>query len=365
MTIVRARWARFRLPYAGPFATARGAEAMREGLILRLETDDGCTGLGEASPVPGFGGDTLADAEQALAEWLPAVVGREVEEVHQLPASTAAACALDTALLDLQGQRAGVPVAGLLGGSSRRVVPVNATIVAPAPDAAAAAARAAVEAGFGCVKLKVGLAPTPGEELVRIAAVRAAIGPAVELRLDANGAWDAAGAVALLRAAESLDLALVEQPVPAGDLAGMAAVRRRVGVPIAADESAGTPERARRVIAAEAADALVVKPMLTGGLRAARAVVDLARDAGLRAIVTTTIDAGVGVVAALHLAAILSPPVPACGLATGPLLAADLLSEPLRAAGGMMRPPDGPGLGVALDEAQLGRFAGPWRGVSA
>ncbi|MDQ3669455.1 MAG: hypothetical protein M3377_04120, partial [Actinomycetota bacterium] len=125
--------------------------------------------------------------------------------------------------------------------------------------------------------------------------------------------------------------------------------------------SLGLPDGARRVLAAEAADAFVVKPMVAGGLRGARALIDLAAGAGLSTVVTTTIDAGVGVVAALHLAATLSPPVPACGLATGPLLAADLLAESVEAEDGMIRVPDRAGLGVALDEEQIRRFAGAWR----
>ena len=137
--------------------------------------------------------------------------------------------------------------------------------------------------------------------------------------------------------------------------------RATIGVPIAADESAGTLDQARRVVAARAADVLVVKPMLAGGPRAARAMIELALQAGLGAIVTTTLDRGVGVALALHLAACLPPPAPACGLTTSSLLAADLVKPPLRVERGQMRPPGGPGLGVILDERQIERYCEPWQ----
>ncbi|MCL4368789.1 MAG: hypothetical protein M1337_06445, partial [Actinobacteria bacterium] len=154
-----------------------------------------------------------------------------------------------------------------------------------------------------------------------------------------------------------------------GDLAGMARVRSAVGIPIAADEAVGRLEQARRVVAAKAADVLVVKPMLAGGLRPAREIIALAQAAGLGVLVTTTIDSGVGVAAALHLATTLpgpeGTPTLACGLATGRLLVGDLISRPWRVRDGAMRLPAGPGLGVTLDEQQLVRYGGTWQEVGS
>ncbi len=368
MKIQRIAWMPFRVPWAGAFATAHGAARFREGAILRLTTADGLEGLGEAAPVPAFGGGTLDDVLAILGGLAPRLAGRDLAAIDELLASldvarsgaAALACALDTALCDIRARAAGIPVAALLGGAPGAPVPVNATIGAPDDAAACLAAHRAVAAGFRCVKLKVGLGPTRAAEIARIAAVRAAIGPSVRLRVDANGAWSVAEAIAIIRAVEHHQLELVEQPVAAADLAGMARVRSAVDTPLAADEPVAGPEQARAVIAAGAADVLVVKPMLAGGLRPARGVIALARAAGLGAIVTTTIDAGVGAAAALHLAATLPAPTLACGLATGPLLAADLLAQPLAIEDGTMPLPAGPGLGVALDERQLARYGGAW-----
>jgi o-succinylbenzoate synthase len=242
-------------------------------------------------------------------------------------------------------------------------VPVNATIGAAGPEAAARAARRAAEAGVQCVKLKVGVARTHAAELERIAAARAALAPGVRLRLDANAAWSVADAIEIIRAAERYDLELVEQPVAAGDLAGMAHVRASVATPIAADEAVGSLAQARAAIAAGAADILIVKPMMAGGLRRGRAIIALAQQAGLQALVTTTIDSGVGVAAALHLAATLPMPSLACGLATGALLAGDLLPHPMVIRNGAIELPNEPGLGVRIDKRQVARYADSWREV--
>jgi L-alanine-DL-glutamate epimerase-like enolase superfamily enzyme len=194
------------------------------------------------------------------------------------------------------------------------------------------------------------------DEVERVAAVREAIGHAVQLRLDANGAWDVDRAIATIGALRGLDLELIEQPVPGHDVEGLARVRHAVGVPIAADEAVTSVAQARRILGAGAADVLVVKPMVLGGLGPARQLIQQAREAGRDVIVTTTVDTGVGVAAALHLAATLPRPTRACGLATGPLLVGDLIGDRLAVEGGTMSISPRPGLGVEVDPEQVLRF---------
>ena len=365
LAVERVEWTTYSVPFVAPFATAHGHLLTREGLLVRLTDADGRQGLGEGAPLPGFGG-SLAAAVAAVQALAPRLVGADHAQregvLGQAARLSTAACALDTALLDLRARSLGLPVAALLGsGPVALTTAVNATVGAPETSAAAAAARRAVAAGYTCVKLKVGLGGTAQAELARIAAVRAAIGPTTGLRLDANGAWDEPTALAVLRSAAGDRLELVEQPLAAADLAGMAQLRRFVATPIAADEAAPDLAGARRTIAAAAADLLVIKPLTAGGLRPAWRMVELAHKAGLGVIVTTTLDMGVGVAAALHLAATLPRPLPHQGLATAALLRADLLIQPLRVAAGRMALPDGPGLGVELDDQQLSRFGGCWR----
>lgn len=355
-------WSRYRLPFAAGFSTAHGAMRAREGLILRLTTDDGTIGLGEAAPLVEFGGgdcdltegllrSLLSDRHTIdLDELIPFLNARFCEQ----PESAALRCGLDTAVLDAQATARGLPLAALLTNDMpAATVAVNATIGEPDDDAAIAKARAVLAHGFSTIKLKVGLGGTAQDEVRRVAAMRDAIGPGCVLRLDANGAWSVAEACALLAQLAPYGIEYVEQPVPAQDLAGLAHVRRCSPIPIAADEALTGPASARRIIEQHAADVLILKPMVCGGLHAGRAIIDLAAGAGIRTVVTSTIDSGIGVAAALHLAATLPPDSLACGLATSDLLTDDLLIEPLTVAHGEMVVPKGPGLGVKMDERHL------------
>src|SRR5207244_10564363 len=135
--------------------TAHGSVPVRAGAMLRLITDDGLEGLGEASPVPAFGGGTLDDALKLLSEFAPGLIGCDLAQAEArlakldftLPAAAAVGCALDTALCDLRARAAGLSLAMLLGAANSSVM-VNATIGAPESAAAVLAARRAAEAGF-------------------------------------------------------------------------------------------------------------------------------------------------------------------------------------------------------------------------
>ena len=359
MKVAGLTWTVFRLPLRVPFRTAASAFVHRDGILLRLATDVGIVGLGEASPHPALGPQGVREALRALERVEGRALGAEVEELPHIGADIppALACALDVAACDALAQAQGTSVARLLSADAHEIVPVNATMAAATAAEAAAEAAAAREVGFQCVKLKVGIEPTPAAEAERVAAVRRALGPDIKLRLDANGAWSREQAVSTIQALASFDLELVEQPVPAYDVEGLACVRAAVRVPIAADEAVTSVEAARRVLEASAADILVLKPMVVGGLRPARRIMELAAVAGAECIVTTTIDSGVGTAAALHLAATLPSGARACGLATGSLLAGDLIRDPPAAHSGQMLLPDHPGLGVELDEKLLAQFA--------
>jgi L-alanine-DL-glutamate epimerase-like enolase superfamily enzyme len=166
--------------------------------------------------------------------------------------------------------------------------------------------------------------------------------------------------VSILTALEEFDLELVEQPVAADDLEGLAQVAESVAIPVAADEAVTSLEAARTVLEARAVEILVVKPTVVGGLSESKRIVEAAHAFGAEAYVTTNLDAGVATVAALHLAATLPKHARACGLATAGLLEHDLLSLDLPVEGGDMSLPEGSGLGVELDETALQRYeAGP------
>ena len=372
--IASVRWRPWRIPLREPVATGAGDLTEREGLIVRIETADGA-GLGESAPLPGEGLSVSALAIR-VAEVGRTLVGLTAAEAWaSLPAPTrrvaSADVAIETALADLLARSCGAPLAHWLArqaglpAPSPRPIPVNALLAASSPDELAREAAAARRCGFGTVKVKVGRDHTRDAERLRV--VRAILGPDPDIRIDANGAWSEEEAAAALAMHAAHDIALCEQPVAPGPDAPqrLARVRAASPIPIAADESCASLDDLQSLLAADAIDAAVIKPLRTG-LAEALAMIREAAGRSLPCILTTTFDTGVGTVLALHLAALLPEPRPASGLATLPLLAGDIVRGCPTPEGGATPPAGGPGLGVILDDASLVRFAtGPWEGVPA
>jgi o-succinylbenzoate synthase len=361
---------RFSLPLARPLSTANGDVTEREGFVVTVATegtdrdghgdpagddvadatDGDRRGVGEATPLPGWT-ESLADCERALRtaaaglpDAAPATALDALDDVGGLDDAPAARHGLSLALADAAARRAGVPLAGWLGDDPAASVPVNATVGDGDRESTVGDAEAAVADGFDCLKVKVG-ARSLDADLDRLRAVREAC-PDAALRADANGAWDRDTAREAVDVLADLDLAYLEQPLAAGDVAGHAALREHAaetggGVAVALDESlAGSaPER---LLDADAADVLVLKPMALGGVDRAREAALTARERGVDAVVTTTIDAVVARTGAVHLAASL-PDVRPCGLATAGLLGADLASDPAPVERGRIAVPEGKG----------------------
>ena len=367
MSIARLRYRPFRVPMRAPMQTARAAIEYRAGVVVELSDSDGVRGFGEASPLPEFGEGSARDVlvllgahAHDLLEGVPADLDG--------PGAAALRCAVDVAQLDLEGRQRGVPVARLLIEDPRASVEANAVLGDGPPEQVLAEAREAVDAGFRTVKMKVG-AKAPDEDVRRVRLIRIAM-PELQLRLDANGAWDEATAADTLRRLAGCELELVEQPVPAGADEALARLSRGATCLIAADEGVASVEEGRALLAAGAVGALVLKPMRLGGLRPAFGLAGEAAAAGVPCIVTTTFDAGIGVAAALHLAgavpSVEALPDPAHGLATADHLEADIVVDPPRPHLGVLALPQQPGLGVDLDTMRLGRAAtGPWVEVRA
>ena len=377
--IASVRWRPWRIPLREPLATGAGALTEREGLLLRIETADGATGLGESAPLPGEGLSVSALATR-MAEVAPTLVGRSPAEawdaLRPSPVRVPAAdVAIETALADLLAGACGVPLAHWLADQadfpppSAAPIPMNALLVAVDPDNLAREAEEAAACGFRTVKVKVGRDTARDGD--RLHAVRAALGPEAEIRIDANGAWTEEEALAALAEHAPHGVALCEQPVAPGPDAIERLARVRAASPspspspIAADESCASVNDLRALLNADAVDAVVIKPLRTGLLEALAMI----REAAARdvpCILTTTFDTGVGTALALHLAALLPEPRPACGLATLALLAGDIVRGCPASEEGALPLPAGPGLGVVLDDAALDRFTtGPWEGVSA
>jgi o-succinylbenzoate synthase len=374
--IASVRWRPWRIPFRDEFRTSDGAFRVREGVVIKIRDENGLAGIGEASPLPEYAGGSVESLTSALSESAATLVGQSPSSAVANPfpkcgddASRAALrCGLETACMDIGSRQTSIPagqwlanVAGLPSPNPATGLPVNGTVDAATAKQAAARARVLVDAGFATLKLKVGGAVS--DDLERIEAVRAAVGDAIELRIDANGGWDVESARRALQGAAKLGVSMCEQPLSpsdAGVLAHTAALREETAISIALDESCRSVRDVEAVITADAADAIVAKPMLTGLIEGAR-MLRVAVKVGLVAIVTTAFDTSIGTAAAAHLATLLPPPRRACGLGTASLLAGDLVKHPMPIERGVMHLGGEPGLGVTLDEGALESFAtGPW-----
>jgi o-succinylbenzoate synthase len=324
----------FALPLSSPLETADGTIEQRRGFLVRLEVD-GTPGLGEATPLPSWT-EPLADCEAALRDIDDPVATLEADRLEGTPA---ARHGVSVAVLDARARAADEPLYRYLGSDSRvERVPVNATVGDGPPEATAAAAADAVADGYPAVKIKVGARPL-ASDIERLEAVRKRC-PDVELRADANGAWDAETAERALSAFADLEVAFVEQPLAASDLSGHAGLR---GGPVEVALDEGLRDHGiDAILEAEAADLLVCKPMVLGGIDRAIEVGRRAVDAGLDVVVTTTIDGAVARAAAVHLAAAL-PTTRACGLATSGLLSEDIRANVAPIASGAAVVPQGKG----------------------
>ena len=331
------------LRFAQPLETPYGLLERRELLLVSLTGEDGISGYGEAAPLEPYDGIGIERAQAALESYASVLSDasglngaqlvdacRRIDEVPQ------ALAAIDMALWDRGGRIAGKPIARLLTDDPASTVPVNATIAAGDRAGVAEQVTAALTAGYECVKLKVGI----GDDGGRLAAARAAGGPQMTLRIDANGVWDVEEAVRTIEALAPVGLELVEEPVHG--LQRVRQVRERVPVRVAIDETAAE----HGALTAGVADAVCLKISRCGGIGGLIAAAALVRASGAEVYVASTYDGPLGIAAGVHVAAALASrgPVPHCGLATLGLF--EGIEDPLPARGGCIDVPGGPGLGV-------------------
>jgi L-alanine-DL-glutamate epimerase-like enolase superfamily enzyme len=331
---------RLRTPLATSYATLRE----RRLLTVTLTDGDGVSGHGEAAPLQPYDGVSLARVRTALEAYRPVLMqsatangAQLIEACRRVDDLPTALAAIDLALWDHAGRRAGKPVAALLTDDPAAQVAVNATIGATDRAGAAEQAGRAAAQGYECVKVKVGV----GDDAGRVAAVRAAVGPHTALRVDANGAWDVEQAVRAIGALTPVGLELVEEPTHG--LQAVREVRERVAARVAIDETAAE----HGALGAGVADAVCLKISRCGGIAGLLAAAALVRASGAEVYLASGFDGPLGVAAAVHAAAALASrgPLPACGLATLGLFAD--LEDPLPVQDGRIAVPSGPGLGVA------------------
>jgi o-succinylbenzoate synthase len=353
----------YALPFERPYVTARGTLDRRESVMVRLITDEGLVGLGEGVPRALRGGADAAAVGRAIRkgtrrlrradlsdfageEPTLAAVDAFIHSVAGRRIPAPAKAAIEMAVFDLAGKASGRPLWSLLGADEARPVTCNATLVAGEPDAVADDAERWAQRGFETFKLKLGA----GDDVAQVRAVRERLGADARIRVDANAAWTPDEALGVLRVLEPLGIELVEQPV--GSLAAMAELTAALAIPVAADEIVSSVKDAERAKRQAACDLATVKLAKVGGIGEANGI-----GAALPIYLSSALDGPLGIAAAAHAAQVLPRTGPAEGIAQG--LATQLLFSSTIARrecaldGPLLSVPDGPGLGVELDEEAL------------
>ena len=350
-------------------------------ILVRMTGGNGLVGWGEAPALKDWGGDygryfgeSPATARLVIETYLaPAVAGMDAAQPAALHAAMDAAIkgypyakgAVEMAAYDLAGRTLGVPVHRLLGGKLRDAVPITHSIGLLPIDEAVEECRIVVAEGIKTIKIKVGVDPERDVEIVR--RIREGVGPATRLCVDANCGYSTPyEAVRIIRRMEPAGLIYAEQPVEGID--GLAEVRRAIGVPLMADESAWNARDAIEIAERRAADIVSIYTTKPGGLYRAMQVAAVVRAAGLISNVNGSVETGVGNLANLQLAAAAEPVTLSCvvpvsmpeehreGRIGGVYYTDDLIASPLAHVDGAVPVPDGPGMGVAIDEAKIERY---------
>src|SRR5215469_7458758 len=358
-----------------PFAYSRAWYESRTAMIVEIETDDGLIGWGEC-----YGPARMTAA--VVASVTPWLIGEDplrtdhlwqmiyarLRDHGQKGVVIQGLSGLDIALWDIKGKHFGAPVHQLLGGAARKEVAAYATGLYRRKSGdpiryLAEEAAGYVAEGFKAVKLKVGFGVEEDARVTR--AVRGAIGPNVALMIDANHAYDALAAIRLGRQVEQFDIGWFEEPVPPEDIAGHLAVKAALSIPLAGGECEFTRYGFRNLLVSRAVDIVQPDTCAAGGLSECKKIADMAEAFGIR-YNPHVWGTGIAIAASLQLLAVLPPHTPLSLKPAEPLLEFDRTEHPIRQAiltsaiehkGGVVRVPDGPGLGIEIDRKALERFA--------
>ncbi|MBE3124667.1 MAG: dipeptide epimerase [Acidobacteria bacterium] len=347
----------FDIPLTSPFRIAIGEMKAANDLLIRIRTDQGVVGLGEACPFPPITGETQATNAAAARSIRDMLIGKDplaidalLREIGPLVHSNpSAVAAFDMAFHDILGKVAGLPLFRLLGGT-KNTFETDITTSLDTLEKMTAESKKYADMGYKTLKVKVGL--DPDEDFARLSAIRAAIGRGVAIRIDANQGWTVPQAVYALRKMEPLAIQFCEQPVLASDTTGLKAVRSQSPIAIMADEALFGPADAVKLIRAEACDTFNIKVMKAGGLLNSIRIAHIADAANMRCMVGCMLESKLALTAAAHVVASQANIVYA-DLDGNSEHVIDPIIDGMTVKAGMLTLPEKPGLGCDVDPAFL------------
>lgn len=358
------------MAYGRPYEQATGTTDMARRVVVKVHTDEGIIGWGEASTLlPNRTGESAHVIAVVIAQhFTPLLLGRNPLDIQAAMQTLRRASmdkygflysktAIEMALHDIAGKAYGVPVAALLGGVVRTSIGVSRSVPLKSPREVAAEAEKLVTAGYQMLTVKAGI--DPAGDLTRVQAVREAVGPDFPIEVDANQGYRADIAIQTLSKMEDRwNVINIEQPCPWWDIAGMAEVARALRMTVTADESVLCAAEAMNMVRYQAADAFTIKVAKCGGFLQAKRIAAIADAAGLSCNMGSEHPAGIGTAAMAHFWASTPEVIDSVGYGS-PLerFVDDIVVEPIRFEKGIVHMPQGVGLGVEVDEAKLKKFA--------
>lgn len=366
MKIVRVEVQSTRIPVIRPHAMAIGTTHYQENVVVKMYDEDGAFGFGEAPHMVGHSqlGETPQTVRVVLRHKLvPAVLGQNPLNPEGLqrvlagvvPGNRRAKGAVIMAAYDLAGKALGVPVHTLLGGAVRTSVPLSWSLPIVDAESAVEEGQQMVERGWRLIKVKVGR-PNPDDDVEMVRLVRRELGDDVRLRVDANQAYDVKTALRVIRGVAPYNLDFFEQPVHRHNVAGMAEVTRQSPIPIMADESVKSPAELAAIARRRAADYASIYVIGPGGLLSSRKMAVVAEVNRMRGYVGGALESAIGAAAGLHLAAA-SPAIDlGCEVYGQYMLEEDVGRDRFVMEDGALVVPQGPGLGVDVDESTLAAY---------
>lgn len=369
------------LKFAKPMIMAGGAELASDVVVVKIHTDQGITGICETGGTSPW---YMGESQDSMMHNINKVYGPQIllgedpfriEQIvskmdRAVRANYQSKAVIDYCLHDIKGKALNTPVYNLLGGLSNEKIPLCFVMSSDTPDIVAADGKKLLKAGFRSLKLKVGLRSLE-EDVEIVAALREAVGDKARIMVDANGGWHYNQALHTLKAMEKYNLFLVEQPVPRWDYEGMARLRRKIDIPVFADEAAVELSDLNRLIMMDAVDGLFLKIPKAGGLLKSQKWVSIAQGADMMVMCGCMINSGIGAASEAHFLAAMDWMGKVEQESIGPLnlynrpdtvdppLTGDLAKRGVRYEGGYLYPPDGPGLGVELDEEVMNALITP------
>ena len=363
------------IPFAKPYHLSKkyGTRYDAESVILKVHTDEGIVGLGEADPLNPFSDETPATVMAVTRDMIaPHLIGQNPIRISALEShldmlvhgNLLARGAVNMALFDISGKSYNLPAHMLLGGLYQDKLPLLSPIGSGTPDQDANSIQKLIEDGYKTVMLKMGALPIE-DEIQRMIAVEKKFGDRIKIIVDANQGWTLAETLEFIDGISGSRPVLLEQPIERDDVEGLKRIRSRAPCPLSADEGLASIREAATLIREQAVDAFSIKVSKNGGLSKSKRIAEMAHAFGLKVLMNSMFDFGITQAASLQLGCVL-PNLLDMGHAYMSVLrmSDDITDFAKNISRSVVTVPSQPGLGVALNEDKLKKYTKDYSKIS-